>query len=275
MDSEHRSPEEILADLSDPPDAEVVDDSPQETPSDSPPENQAPPETPKGPPQETPAVTTRETPDEKGRVRSDRDHLRFGPPKDSTATLQANGGEVTVNQSAVARRTFKLDEDLMQGIVTRIKAGAYKTVACRSVGINVKTMRKWENTGKMVFDKLVKDYGEDVALTYDETSDSPWPAEEVHPNLWMCFRLMKSMDKAEAEVEVLMTGYITAAARENWLPAMTFLERKHPDRWKRRDLHEVAAAEKLEAAEEDQLLTPEAQDALDNALAIEAGESSL
>jgi len=48
---------------------------------------------------------------------------------------------------------------------------------------------------------------------------------------------MESLKKAEAQAEAELVRVVreTATKKKEWLPAITFLERRHPDRWGRRD----------------------------------------
>ena len=51
-----------------------------------------------------------------------------------------------------------------------------------------------------------------------------------------------SIQKAEAIAEDELASVVRSAALDKgeWLPAMTFLERRHPDRWGRGDRHKAA-----------------------------------
>jgi hypothetical protein len=46
-------------------------------------------------------------------------------------------------------------------------------------------------------------------------------------------RLLERVQLAELEAELTLTRDVRAAAREDWRAAVTLLERRHPDRWRR------------------------------------------
>lgn len=116
---------------------------------------------------------------------------------------------------------------------------------------------------------LVREYGEDGAAEFTDEDTNPFDENDCHPNDWQCFRLLYGVNKADAEAEATAVLTVRSHFKGNWQAAMTFMERKHPDRWKRRDLHEVAAVDRATARNEEAMLTPAAQAQLEQALMVE------
>lgn len=171
------------------------------------------------------------------------------------------------------RASFRLDESMLEKLIGFTQMGNYKATAAKACGIGRETLYRWNKVGEGVYDRMVDEFGQDVADSYNhESTSGPWDDDaECHPNDWMCFRCWYGMNKAEAEAEIFAVGQVREAMKDNWTAAMTWLERKYPDRWKRRDLHEVAAVAAAEArGDEDALLSPEAQEALEAAMDAEA-----
>jgi transposase-like protein len=99
-------------------------------------------------------------------------------------------------------RPPKISKQVREDVVKAIKAGAYAEVAARSAGISETTYYRWMKQG-----------------------------DEENSGQYREFR--EAVKKAEAEMEVLAGGLVVAAFREDWKAAMTYLERKFPERWSR------------------------------------------
>ena len=101
------------------------------------------------------------------------------------------------------RRT-KLTPETHQKIVSAIRAGNYCTVAARYAGIPEGTFFRWMQRGRHEDSGIYREF-------HDAVKDGESAAEI----------------RAVATVQKHMEG--------NWQAAMTFLERKFPNRWGRRD----------------------------------------
>lgn len=114
-------------------------------------------------------------------------------------------------------RPTKLTPHLQEEICKFIAAGNYISTACQAVGINPETLRRW----------------------------SVWALQEQENGGGMYYDFYVAIKKAEAEAEAALASMIkeTALDKKEWLPAMTFLERRHPDRWGRRDRQDVNISE--------------------------------
>jgi len=100
-------------------------------------------------------------------------------------------------------RRLHLTPELTRRICDAIGQGNYVAVACEVSGIARTTFYGWMRRGKAA---KSGPYAEFVAAVL----------------------------QAEAEAETYYVGVVHRAAAWNWQAAMTWLERKHPDRWGRR-----------------------------------------
>lgn len=226
----------------------------------TPPQEQQPPqETPASPPEQH-IAPPRKTPTHQRNTHNARNAL-------TTQQLAYNG-------AAGGRGGFRLNEDMLHNIIAFTQAGNYQTTAAQAVGVTPTTLYAWRRRGTTVLDKLTTDYGEEAIDTYDDTSQSPYTDDELHPNDWMCYRLAFALNKATAQAEVYAVAQVRSAMDGSWQAAMTWLERKHPDRWKRRDAIEVAQVQRRDEAEDKAMLAPAAQAALEQGLRAAAVEGS-
>lgn len=103
-------------------------------------------------------------------------------------------------------RKLKLTPEIQEKIVKAIKAGNYAVIAAAMAGISESTYYRWLEQG--------------------ERPDAKSPYREF----W------ESVKEAEAEAEVASVALIRRAAQNGtWQASAWFLERKHSDRWGRKD----------------------------------------
>ncbi|MDY6957667.1 MAG: hypothetical protein SVK08_00785 [Halobacteriota archaeon] len=105
-------------------------------------------------------------------------------------------------------RKTKLTPELQNKICQYIRAGNYIITACQAVGISQTTYERWINTGNKSKDGIYSDFVDAIKI-------------------------------AEAESEARNVLIVEKAAITTWTAAAWLLERKHPDRWGRKDRHEV------------------------------------
>lgn len=105
----------------------------------------------------------------------------------------------------------KLTPAIAVKLLSVIREGLHYEPACDLAGISYRTFLNWRDRGE------------------DEAEDGPFAA------------LMRAVKVAEAEAERETIGYVRAASRDPrfWAAGMTWAERRHPDRWKRRDDSQV------------------------------------
>lgn len=127
-----------------------------------------------------------------------------------------------------------------QGILSMVEAGNYVEVACAAEGVDEKSYYNWIREGKAALERL-------EILSVDHESienedDSLWPNDFTDYER-ATFLFFRGARKAQARSEAYAVAIIRKHMPDQWTAAMTYLERRYPARWKRRDLHEVAAAE--------------------------------
>ena len=101
----------------------------------------------------------------------------------------------------------KYTPEMVKQLIKYVEGGSYIVVACRAVGISEYTFYNWIKKGEAGIEPYTK--------------------------------LTKSIKKAKAEAEIKNINIVQKAGEKNWQAAMTWLERKYPQRWARRDKLEV------------------------------------
>jgi transposase-like protein len=101
-------------------------------------------------------------------------------------------------------RPTKLTPQAKQRIVAAIRAGNYAETSARSAGISPATYYRWLKRG-----------ADEEAGIYRE--------------------LLDEVRLAEADAEVHAVATIRKAMPKDWRAALAYIERRYPDRWRRRD----------------------------------------
>lgn len=110
-------------------------------------------------------------------------------------------------------RSPNLTPDLQNKLVSVIAAGNYDDVACAHCGISDTVFYEWIQRGEG---------------RHPTRNKTPLYAE-----------FAEAIKKARADSEVVAVLSVRNAFSKNWQAAMTFLERRRPDRWGRRDYMSV------------------------------------
>jgi hypothetical protein len=110
--------------------------------------------------------------------------------------------EARVNDWLPAERPRSARETLQGRIVALVRAGAYPDVAAAAVGVNLRTFRKWVEHGGL----------------------KPGSREG---------RFVRALAEAEALLETLLVQQVVAQAKVDAKMALKYLERRHPDRWRK------------------------------------------
>jgi len=118
-----------------------------------------------------------------------------------------------------AGQPTKLSPDVHAAIVYAVEQGATYEVAALSAGVHADTFRVWRQQGE----------AELAAGTSSQFSE-----------------LAAAVHDARASGEVELARLIRAHARLDWRAAAWLLERRHPERWARRELVDVEVAERAE-----------------------------
>ena len=106
-------------------------------------------------------------------------------------------------------RPTKLTPERQQTIVGLIAKGNYLITACQATGIGKSTYLGWMERGQL--------------------------EENNGGGLYADFLTAVKRAESVAESELASMIRETALEKKEWLPAMTFLERRHPERWGRKD----------------------------------------
>ena len=106
----------------------------------------------------------------------------------------------------------KLNQKAQERICEAVRAGNYLAVSARCAGIHYDTLREWVQRGER-----------EKTGAYHEFSEA--------------------LKKAESDSEEYAVKMVVSAMPKNWAAAMTYLERRYPDKWRRRDVHEHTGAE--------------------------------
>lgn len=115
----------------------------------------------------------------------------------------------TDNNKQITGRHTKLTPEVQDKICQIIAAGHYLITACNAVGINKSTYLRWMERAE-----------------YEANNGG---------GLYCDFSLAIKKAEAEAEQKLLAVVSDKAINAGEWLPAMTILERRHPERWGRKD----------------------------------------
>lgn len=98
----------------------------------------------------------------------------------------------------------KITAEITRCIVDALGAGHYREVACKLAGIDRRTLLNWLKRGQRERSGVYRD-------------------------------LYLAVEQAEAKAEVFHLKNIETASAKNWFASAWFLERKHPERWGKRE----------------------------------------
>jgi hypothetical protein len=109
---------------------------------------------------------------------------------------------------------LKLNDTMIDALAELVAAGNYLVTAAQVCKIDYTSLNRWLNIAQ---DDL--NAGNETVFT----------------------KLYYALKAAEARAEADFVAVVKEAAqvKREWLPAMTFLERRHPERWGRRDRLQV------------------------------------
>jgi hypothetical protein len=120
-------------------------------------------------------------------------------------------------------RPTKITKEIQDKIIMLIKAGNYMETAASYVGLAQSTIRDWMRRGSREEERLNKD--QDARPIKSETP-------------FMEFSV--AIRKAQADAEIRDVNTIGRASLLSWQAAAWRLERKYPDRWGKRESHEIS-----------------------------------
>jgi transposase len=113
-------------------------------------------------------------------------------------------------------RSTKYSEHVHSALVAATRAGMRRNEAAQLVRVQLRTFQTWLQRGRAALETLegggdVEDYDAQLAM------------------------LALDIEEAEAQWVAELHGYIRRAARDDWTAAMTWLERRYPQWYGRRD----------------------------------------
>jgi len=120
-------------------------------------------------------------------------------------------------------RPVKINPTIQAELVKMIQAGNYMETAAAFVGISISTMRDWIRRGEREAQRFI-----------DDPKARPIKSETPF------MEFSAAIKKAQAAAEIRDVIIIGDAARESWQAAAWRLERKYPEKWGRKDRHEVS-----------------------------------
>ena len=113
----------------------------------------------------------------------------------------------------MAGRRTKLTPELQTQILNAIKAGNYDYIACMYAGIHKSTFYRWMLKGEKARKGLYKEFCD-------------------------------SIKKANAQSEIGAVAFVRSAMQNDWRAAITYLERKLPYMWARKEKLDITSDNK-------------------------------
>ena len=159
-------------------------------------------------------------------------------------TGRATGGQLSIKPHRLVR------------LLGAVAGGNYIKTSCAYAGVPFTTYRNWINHGEQEIERI-RTLGHDpediLAQFFDRyprmrynPQDPQWqamikakPPAPFYATKWLCVVLVALLEKAEAAAELEAVANVKLAGQNSWQASMTYLERKYPDRWGRRDPHRV------------------------------------
>lgn len=124
-------------------------------------------------------------------------------------------------------RTPKLNENIVNKMAELVKHGNYIEVAAAACGVTEASFYNWMRRGREVIARWPDISMDDLEDAVYEGSLTQYEAD--------CVKLFEAMKVANAEAEATAVLHVRKQMPDQWQAAMTFLERRYPGRWKRRD----------------------------------------
>ncbi len=139
------------------------------------------------------------------------------------------GDTVETRQRRIGRPPI-LNSDVTKRVADIVRGGNYAEVAAASVGINRDTFYRWLREGAR------------IRRTLDPLDDAEYDTavDALTDHEFNMAAFSDAIEKAMGESEVIDVLNVRKAASEHWQAAMTRLERRHPQRWGRREAIEVS-----------------------------------
>lgn len=171
----------------------------------------------------------------------------------------------------MARMNRIFDDDLINELINYIKVGNYVSTACAAAGVSQATYNRWLRMGQQVEEYIA---GRDEEDDLKDRLEGGELILGLSAEQGRCWNFRREVIKATALGEAYAVAMVRQQMPQQWTAAMTFLERRHPNRWRRKDILEIGEATVDEGIDETLLLSdPEAVKLVHDALArVSKGE---
>lgn len=149
------------------------------------------------------------------------------------------------------RRSKLMDQALVDELIELIQYGNYVPTACQAVGIAPQTFYRWMQTATEVDDWL-----EDAA-NREDLEEAMWGGEipvGIAPLQVRAWVFRERAQKASAVSEANAVMAIRKQMPTQWAAAMTFLERRFPGRWKRKEQIDIGETDAASGIDESLML---------------------
>lgn len=120
-------------------------------------------------------------------------------------------------------RPTQLNKEKTAEICQLLRMGNYIETAAAYAGISKTTLYNWLKRGRREMDRVNQDNRRKIRK-----------AEQIYVDF------VNSVEKAMAEAEIRDVQIIYNAGKDDWKASAWRLERKFPDRWGRKDSHEIS-----------------------------------
>lgn len=169
----------------------------------------------------------------------------------------------------MARPANKLfDDDLVNELINYLKVGNYLGTACAAVGISEASYYRWMKEGLGVEDTVSGHPDEDDLRDRMIEGELVLGLTAIQVRSW---NFRREVQKANALSEAYALAMVRTQMPTQWTAAMTFLERRFPSRWKRREQIDIGGEESSVGIDETLLLSdPGASKLIHEALALAA-----
>jgi hypothetical protein len=157
------------------------------------------------------------------------------------------------------------DDALLDELISYIEAGNYVPTACAAVGLGSRTYYNWLHAGQEVEDFIG---GRDDAEDLRERILDGELVLGLSPVQVRSFVVRERILKASARSEAFAVAMVRKQMPDQWTAAMTFLERRFPNRWKRKEQIDIGDADAAQTGIDETLLLndPTAQKLIHDAL---------
>jgi len=179
--------------------------------------------------QSTKKTTRKKTGKSKSRKKASKRKGRKKTPSRSPIQKKSDegyGDNAELPKPQVGRRTT-LTPELQSDLVKIIQIGNYYVTACRYVGVPESTFYRWLERGEKEIARIIEieeKKGKEVR---------PNKRELIYVEFW------EAIKRADSSSEVTAMLKVKSAFGDSWQAAMTFLERRFADRWRRKDRTEI------------------------------------